>query len=105
MAAYYKILGLRLDASDVEIRKRYKTLALRYHPDKNRQPRAEANFKAIKLAYDFITKFRREKAQEKEKEKAKADQDKAKADQDKAKETNAKESDTNRANENGMYHY
>jgi curved DNA-binding protein CbpA len=33
---YYKVLGLELDASEEEIKKRYRTLAMQYHPDRNR---------------------------------------------------------------------
>ena len=33
---YYKILGVDRNASDIEIKKNYKKLALQYHPDRNR---------------------------------------------------------------------
>jgi DnaJ-related protein SCJ1 len=32
---YYKLLGLKKDASDREIKKAYRTLSKKYHPDKN----------------------------------------------------------------------
>jgi curved DNA-binding protein CbpA len=51
---YYAELGLRRDASPAAIKKAYRALALRYHPDKNppaQQRTAEARFKAVAEAY------------------------------------------------------
>lgn len=51
---YYKILNLSPNATASEIRKSYYTLALVYHPDKNKSPEAEAMFKAIVQAYNVL---------------------------------------------------
>ena len=44
---YYKILGISRDASDREIKKAFRKLAVKYHPDKNKQKDAEAKFREI----------------------------------------------------------
>lgn len=53
---YYKILGVDRGASDNEIAKAYKKLALKYHPDKNPDNKevAEENFKIITEAYEVL---------------------------------------------------
>ncbi len=52
---YYKILGVERGASDEEIKKTYRKLALKYHPDKNPDdPEAEARFKEINEAYEVL---------------------------------------------------
>merc|ERR1711962_1414634 len=52
---YYKILGVAKGASDDEIKKAYRKLALKYHPDKNQTSGAEEKFKEIGEAYDVLS--------------------------------------------------
>jgi DnaJ family protein C protein 7 len=53
---YYKILGVSKDASDSEIKKAYRKLALQNHPDKNAgDEKAEARFKEIGEAYAILS--------------------------------------------------
>lgn len=52
---YYKTLGVERGASDEEIKKAYRALAMKYHPDRNSDnPEAEAKFKEINEAYDVF---------------------------------------------------
>jgi len=52
---YYKILGVPRAASENEIKKAYKKMALKYHPDKNNSPGAEEKFKDIAEAYEVLS--------------------------------------------------
>lgn len=52
---YYKILGITKSATDDEIKKAYRKLALRYHPDKNKSPNAEDKFKEVAEAYEILS--------------------------------------------------
>lgn len=52
---YYKILGLPKSATDDEIKKAYRKLALKYHPDKNKAPGAEDRFKEVAEAYEVLS--------------------------------------------------
>ena len=55
MKDYYKLLEVDRDASDEQIRKSYRKLALRYHPDRNRgNPKAEEHFKEVAEAYGVL---------------------------------------------------
>lgn len=52
---YYQILGVPRTADAKEIKKRYRTLAAKYHPDKNPDdPKAEAKFKEVGEAYEVL---------------------------------------------------
>jgi hypothetical protein len=51
---YYKILGVAYTATHDEIKRAYRRLAVRYHPDKNNDPQAESLFKEINEAYDVL---------------------------------------------------
>uniref|UniRef100_A0A8D0FD72 J domain-containing protein n=1 Tax=Strix occidentalis caurina TaxID=311401 RepID=A0A8D0FD72_STROC len=52
---YYKILGIQSGANEDEIKKAYRKMALKYHPDKNKDPNAEEKFKEIAEAYDVLS--------------------------------------------------
>ena len=52
---YYKVLGLEKSATDNDIKKAYRKLALKYHPDKNKSPGAEEKFKEIAEAYEVLS--------------------------------------------------
>eukprot|EP00948_MAST-09A_sp_MAST-9A-sp1_P001276 g1276.t1 len=55
MPDYYKVLGLSRDASQKDIKKAYRKLALKYHPDKNKGDKsAEEKFKEVAEAYDVL---------------------------------------------------
>lgn len=59
---YYKILGLERNASDVEIKKAYRVLAFKFHPDHNDgNKEAEEYFKEIKEAHTILSDTERRK--------------------------------------------
>lgn len=52
---YYKILGIPRGSTDEDIKKAYRKLALKYHPDKNKSPGAEEKFKEVAEAYEVLS--------------------------------------------------
>lgn len=51
---YYKVMGLARDAGADDIRKAYRRLARKYHPDVSKEPGAEARFKELGEAYEVL---------------------------------------------------
>ncbi len=51
---YYKTLGVKRDASEAEIKKQYRKLARKYHPDVSKLKNSEEKFKEVSEAYDIL---------------------------------------------------
>jgi len=58
MDQYYYVLGLRAGATDSEIKKAYRALARKYHPDVSSEPDAEERFVEITTAYEYLLEKR-----------------------------------------------
>ena len=54
---YYEVLGVQKNVSEAELKKAFKRLAMKYHPDRNQDNKdeAEAKFKEAKEAYDILS--------------------------------------------------
>lgn len=59
MNKYYQILGLTPGASEEEVRKAYRKMAMKYHPDVNPLPDARQKFTEILEAYEYLTGIRK----------------------------------------------
>jgi curved DNA-binding protein len=51
---YYKVLGVSRDASQQDIKRAYRKLARKYHPDVSKEPDAETRFKEVGEAYEVL---------------------------------------------------
>ena len=53
---YYELLGISRDASDADIKKAYRKMAMKYHPDRNQGDNdSEERFKEIQKAYSVLS--------------------------------------------------
>lgn len=52
---YYKILGVKQNASAQEIKASFRQLTKKYHPDKNKSPDANDKFSKINVAYEVLS--------------------------------------------------
>ena len=54
---YYEVLGVGKTATDDELKKAYRRLAKKYHPDANpdKKEEAEAKFKEVNVAYEVLS--------------------------------------------------
>lgn len=52
---HYQQLGVSEEASAAEIKRAFRAMAKKYHPDRNSSPEAEQQFKQIKLSYEILS--------------------------------------------------
>ena len=52
---YYEVLGVNRNATDEELKKAYRVLAKKYHPDVNKSAEAETLFKEVGEAYSVLS--------------------------------------------------
>ena len=55
LIAVFPAKGVEKDASEKEIKRAFRKLALKYHPDKNKEKDAEEKFKSIAEAYEILS--------------------------------------------------
>lgn len=51
---YYEVLGVKRDATTAEIKKAFRNLALKHHPDRNSEPDAHEKFREIAAGISFF---------------------------------------------------
>ena len=51
----YKILDVKQDADEVQIKKQYRILAMKFHPDRNHDEKSKEIFQKINQAYDILS--------------------------------------------------
>jgi molecular chaperone DnaJ len=56
---YYEILGISKQATQDEVKRSFRRLAMQYHPDRNKAPDAEQKFKEINEAYEVLSDTKR----------------------------------------------
>jgi len=58
---FYDVLGVKKDASAAELKKAYRKLALKYHPDRNKSADAAEKFKELSEAYEVVSNPQKKK--------------------------------------------
>jgi molecular chaperone DnaJ len=59
---YYQVLGVDRNATDDDIKKAYRKLAFKYHPDRNKDHGAEESFKEVNEAYEVLSDMQKRSA-------------------------------------------
>ena len=71
----YEILGIQANASDAEIRKAYRSMVKKFHPDKNPSAAAQQQFLRIQAAYEQLTNGTFKQATKQQQKRAKLNSD------------------------------